>query len=230
MRDMNHKRAYDRERMRRLYYGPQPDRDPDDPPRILVIDIETMANLAWTWGVWQQNIAPAQIVQHKRTISWAARWVGDRHVMFASEFHDGRENMVEMAWTLLDMADAVVGYNSKRFDVKHLQTEFDLLGLGPTSPFQHIDLYGVARREFQYGSNKLEAIASRKGIGKKREHEGFALWLKCEANDEDAWERMRKYNIQDVKLTAKLFEEWRPWIPLRGRQSQKSLRQIVSTR
>ena len=146
-------------------------------PKLLVVDIETMANLAWVWGTWQQDVRPEQIVKHKRTISLAAKWVGSREVRFWSEFHDGREAMVEAAWHLLDEADGVVGYNSKRFDVKHLNTEFKLSPLPPPTHFQHIDLYQVTKREFAFGSNKLESVADRLGLGKKREHEGFKLWL-----------------------------------------------------
>jgi DNA polymerase elongation subunit (family B) len=201
----------------------------DDPPvKILVIDIETMANLAWVWGTWQQNIQPKAIVKHKRTISFAAKWVGRPKVFFYSEFHQGREAMVRAAWELLDQADAIVGYNSKRFDVKHLNTEFKLEGYHPPAHFQHIDLYQVTKREFAFGSNKLESVAERMGLGKKREHEGFALWLKCEAGDAKAWKAMRQYNIQDVRLTEKLFEEYRPWLPLRGSQSQKKLREVLA--
>lgn len=196
-------------------------------PKLLVVDIETMANLSWTWGVWQQDIAPSQIVKHKRTISWAAKWVGKPAIYFASEFHNDRDDMVRRIWHLIDDADAVVGYNSKRFDIKHLNTEFDMLELGPPRAFQHIDLLTIARREFAHGSNKLESIAQRLGLGAKREHEGFALWVKTEARDPDAWEDMRMYNMNDVLLTEKLFERWRSWIPLRGRQSQKSLRRLI---
>jgi uncharacterized protein YprB with RNaseH-like and TPR domain len=196
-------------------------------PRVLVVDIETMANLAWVWGVWQQNVSPKQIVKHKRTISFAAKWLGEKKVSFYSEFHDGREAMVHAAWKMLDDADAVVGYNSKRFDIKHLNTEFSLEHIGPPSHFQHIDLYQIARREFAHGSNKLESIATRLGLGHKREHEGFGLWLKCEAGDEGAWKRMRAYNKQDVRLTESLFDEFRPWIALRGTSSQKRLRQVL---
>jgi hypothetical protein len=39
---------------------------------------------------------------------------------------------------------------------------------------------------------------------------------------------MRQYNIQDVRLTEKLFEEYRPWLPLRGSQSQKKLREVLA--
>lgn len=196
--------------------------------KLLVVDIETMANLAWVWGTWQQDVAPAQIVQHKRTISFAAKWVGDSKIQFWSEFHHGHEVMVNEAWSLLDEADAVIGYNSKRFDVKHLNTEFKLYGYPPPSPFQQIDLLTVTRREFAFGSNKLEAVADRLGLGKKREHEGFALWLKCEAGDPDAWKRMRAYNKRDVQLTEQLFEEFREWIPLRGHQSQKRVRELIA--
>ena len=198
------------------------------PPKLLVVDIETMANLAWVWDVWDQNIAPNQIVKHKRTISWAAKWVGERKVHFASEFHTpNRNDMIHEIWALLDEAEGVIGYNSKRFDIRHLNTEFAALGWPPPSGFQHIDLYSITRREFAFGSNKLESVARRLGLGAKRETEGFPLWVKCEAGDADAWRRMKDYNINDVKLTERLFEPYRPWIPLRGRQSQKRLRRLV---
>lgn len=224
-RDMEHKRAYDRARMRRKYWAERG----FEPQRLLVIDIETMANLVWEWDTHPRPffLDPKMIVQHKRTISFAAKWVGERNVHFASEFDHGRKAMVKLAWEMLDEADAVIGYNSKRFDTRHLNTEFALERLGPPSYFQHIDLLTVTRREFLFGSNKLEAVADRLGLGKKREHEGFGLWLKVEAGDADAAHRMKLYNIQDVKLTEKLFEEFREWIPIRGPQSQKQIRKVL---
>ena len=194
-----------------------------------MIDIETMANLAWVWGNWKQDIHPKQIVKHKRTISFAAKWVGQKKVLFYSEFHHGREEMVDAAWKLLDAADAVISYNGKRFDAKHLNTEFKLRHLQPPSHYQHIDLLQVTRREFAFGSNKLESVAQRMGLGKKEEHEGFALWLKCEAGDAAAWRRMRSYNKKDVRLTEDLFLEYLPWIALRGSQSQKRLREVLDS-
>ena len=182
------------------------------PMKLLVIDIETMANLAWTWGTWDQNIAPAQIVKHKRVLSWAAKWYGNTAVEFFSEFRDGREDMVRQAWDRLNAADGVIGYNSKKFDVKHLNTEFFVDGLTPPAPFAHIDLLQTVRKEFAFGSNKLAAVADRLGIGSKLEHEGFALWLKCEAGDAQAWKRMEAYNRQDVVLTEQLYKTILPWI------------------
>lgn len=219
---------------RKLYWQKQgltPDRDVPNtefrPIRLLIIDIETMANLSWTWDVWQQNIAPSQIVQHKRTISWAGKWLGQKSVLFRSEYHHSREKMVEDAHEILNTADGVIGYNSKRFDNKHLNTEFTVEGYTPPAPFAHIDLMDTIKREFMFGSNKLESVASRMGIGHKQEHEGFALWVKTAAHDPhihafypeisdedvaDAWARMKRYNVQDVKLTEQLYQKILPWI------------------
>lgn len=199
-------------------------------PRLLVVDIETMANLCWSWGTWQQNIAPSQIVKHKRTICFAAKWVGEKKVRFFSEYHNGHDAMVRNAWELLDEADAVIGYNSKRFDVKHLNTEFDLAGLGAPSHFQHIDLYQVAKKEFAHGSNKLDSILDRKGMDRKLEHEGFGLWLKCEAGDPKAWRQMKAYNTGDVRRTEELFEEWRNagWLLSRGISSSVKVRDLLN--
>jgi len=200
-------------------------------PRLLVIDIETMANLVWSWETHGQRFyfGDSQVVKHKRTICFAAKWVGVPNVMFASEFHQGREAMFRAAWDLMNEADAVIGYNSKRFDVKHLAWEFKREGLGPPSHFMHIDLYTVARREWALGSYKLDSLVRRLELGHKQEHEGFGLWLRCEAGDEDAWRQMRAYNVQDVKLTERLFEDCRAWVPLRGVQSQRRLRELVGT-
>ena len=195
--------------------------------KLLVIDIETMANLAWVWDTWQQNIYPKQIVKHKRTICFAAKWVGQKKVYFFSEFHHGHEEMVKAAWRLLDEADAVISYNGKRFDNKHLNTEFKLLGFDPPSHFQHVDLLQVTRREFAFGSNKLESVAKRLGLGEKEEHEGFGLWLKCEAGVVSAWKRMRAYNRKDVLITEKLFIDYIPWLTPRGPQSQKRIRDLL---
>jgi hypothetical protein len=65
------------------------------------------------------------------------------------------------------------------------------------------------------------------GLGKKEEHEGFGLWLKCEAGDKAAWKRMRSYNRKDVKLTEDLFLDYLPWILPRGSNSQKRIRNLL---
>ena len=42
------------------------------------------------------------------------------------------------------------------------------------------------------------------------ENEGHELWLKCMAGNANAWKVMKRYNIQDVRVTEKLYDKLRP--------------------
>lgn len=185
---------------------------PGNPMKLLVIDIETQPNLAYVWGVWNQNIAPSQLVTEKEIISFAAKWLGDDEVIFRSTYHDGKLPMVHSAHALMDKADGVITYNGAKFDVKHLNREFLQAGMWPPSPYKSIDLLQTVRRKFEFTSRKLDNVADKMGIGRKVEHEGFALWLKCMKDDATAWAKMREYNIHDVRMTEKLYHELLPWI------------------
>ena len=180
--------------------------------RILALDIETTPILCWTWGLWKQNIYPGQVVKPSQMLCWAAKWKGDTEVEFRGLKPDGRKRMVKRLWRLLDEADAVLHYNGRRFDIPHIQREFLELGLKPPAPFKQIDLIATAKRQFRFDSNKLDQVAKQVGIGQKVEHEGFALWLRCIDGEQSAWDRMRRYNEQDVRLTERLYEVLRPWV------------------
>lgn len=180
--------------------------------RTLVIDIETRPNLAYVWSLWDQRVGLNQIAETHSVISFAAKWDGERKMMFYSDHHDGHDVMVQAAWDLMNEADAIVHYNGRSFDVKHLNREFVLAELGPPSPHRDIDLLATAKGRFKFASNKLDHVADQLGLGRKVQHEGFELWVKCMAGDDKAWAKMRRYNIGDVKLTEKLYHRLMPWI------------------
>ena len=180
--------------------------------RLLVLDIETSPSLVYTWGLFDQTIGISQVVKPTEVICFAAQFVGEKKMHFASVYHDGKAGMVDLLWSLFDDADVVIGYNSKGFDVKHIQREFLEMGLHRPTPFQQVDLFHVVKQNFRFLSNKLDWVSQRLDIGHKAHHEGFGLWEKCLANDDAAWARMKRYNIQDVKLTMDLYLNLRPWI------------------
>ncbi|WP_165384856.1 ribonuclease H-like domain-containing protein [Cryobacterium sp. SO1] len=180
--------------------------------KILTFDIETRPNLAYTWGLWDQNISLAQLIEPGAVFAFAAKWYHEKRTRFHSDHTDGHADMVLAAWKLLDEADIVVHYNGKNFDVKHLNREFVLAGLTPPSPFKQVDLLQVARSQFKFQSNKLDHVASQLGLGGKTSHTGFQLWIDCMAGDAKAWRLMERYNRQDVKLTEALYDRLRPWI------------------
>ena len=61
-------------------------------------------------------------------------------------------------------------------------------------------------------SNKLDHVSQELGIGKKTSHQGFELWQACMNNDSKAWKLMKKYNVNDVKLTEELYDRIKPWL------------------
>jgi hypothetical protein len=181
-------------------------------PRILILDIETAPHLAYVWGLWDQRVGLNQIVEVSSVLCFAAKWHGRPKVHFASDHHDGHDQMVAKAHALVDEADAVVHYNGRAFDMKHLRREFLLAGLGPPSPHKDIDLLTVARSKFKFASNKLAHISVALGLEGKAETGGFELWTGCMAGDAAAWRTMKSYNVQDVLQTEQVYDRLLPWI------------------
>lgn len=182
-------------------------------PKVLVIDIETSPNVVYAWGLWDQNIGISQVIEPSRVLCFAAKWVGQKKVMFYGE-KDGRERMIKAAWDLLNDADVVVGYNHVQFDLPHLHREFVLAGMIPPSPAQDIDLLKVNRQRFKFASNKLGYVTEALGLDTKIETGGQSLWNDVLKGDRKAWVEFRKYNIQDVLITEQLFELLIPWIKM----------------
>lgn len=180
--------------------------------KVLFIDIETTPNLAHVWGLWNQNVGLNQLLEATEMFSFAAKWLGEKRTAFYSTFHNGKEAMVQAAWDLLNEADVVVGWNSKSFDVKHLNREFLLAGFPPPSNFKQVDLLLEVRKVFKFPSNKLQYVSTALGYTGKVSHEGHTLWIKCLADDPKAWASMRKYNKQDVDLLEPMYLQLRPWI------------------
>lgn len=180
--------------------------------KILLLDIETAPNLAYVWGLWQQNVGLNQIESAGYTLCWAAKWLHEDTVMFDSIKKSGEKRMLQRIHKLLDQADAVVHYNGVKFDIPTLNKEFLKNDMTPPAPYKHIDVLLHCRRIFRFESNKLDYVAKALGLGSKVKHEGFELWVQCMAGDKAAWKRMEEYNRHDVVLLERVYERVLPWI------------------
>lgn len=180
--------------------------------KILALDIETQPNVALVWDLWQKHpIPPQAVTQATEMLCWAAKWIGDPEIVFRASYGGGKADMILTMWTLLNEADAVVHYNGARFDIPYLNMEFVRQGLDPPSPYQQIDLYKFVKKNFSFPSKKLVYVSREFGLSGKIEHEGFPLWIKCINGDEDAWARMKEYNVRDTELLEDLYFKLRPW-------------------
>ena len=189
--------------------------------KILTIDVETAPTLAYTWGLWDQSIGLNQIVEPTYILSWAAKWLGKKEIIFGgiNKHTKGKCSakyeavMIKGMWELLDEADIVVGHNSNAFDLKHLNSAFIRAKMPPPSSYRKIDTLKIAKANMKFISNKLEHLTYTLGLEHKMHHEGFELWTKCMAGDPKAWRIMEKYNKKDVGITEQLYMELRAYMP-----------------
>jgi hypothetical protein len=180
--------------------------------KILLLDIEMAPNVAHVWGIWDQNIGLNQLRESSYVMCYAAKWLGDKKMVFDSVKKSTPKKMLEGIHKLLDEADAVIHYNGRRFDIPSLNKEFLLHGMFPPAPFKEIDLLTVAKSRFRFVSNKLDYVAQSLGLGKKTEHSGHELWVQCMAGIPKAWKLMEEYNKNDVILLEAVYERFKPWI------------------
>lgn len=185
-------------------------------PRILLLDIETAPVRAFVWRLWKQNVFLDQIISDWFMLTWAAKWLLDEGIMSnkltpeeARTENDFR--IVENLWHLLNQADIVIAHNGERFDIPKIKSRFVLYGLPPTTFYQQIDTMKVAKREFGFSSNKLEALARTFGLEGKVNTD-FTLWSSCLDGDPTALSYMEIYNKKDVSLLEEVYLILRPYI------------------
>lgn len=183
--------------------------------KTLCIDIETTPNLAHVWGLWDQNVGLNQLLEATEMLCFAAKWLDVPRMYFGRQraLDGDKQDMVTLAWNLLDEADTVMHFNGKRFDVPHLNREFAQYGMNPPSPFKQIDLLNAVKKQFKFPSNKLDYVLKAFGLPQKKKHEGHEMWIKCMAWDEAAWRRMTAYVKRDVRALEDLYYRIQPWIP-----------------
>ena len=193
-------------------------KDPSYQKRVLFIDIENMAHLVWAWELYDTNAIEVERPGH--LLSMAYKWLGEKktHVIAQCDYpeyvpmSDDDSHLCEDIWKLLDSTDVIVGHNAQRFDIKKINYRFMINGLEPTSPYKVVDTLTELKKVAKPPSGKLDSLGKDMKLGRKIEHEGWALWKKCYHGDPHAWEKMKLYNRQDVDLLEKWYLKLRPWI------------------
>lgn len=187
-------------------------------PKILILDIETAPLRAWVFQkqIWKANISNEMVISEWFMLSWSAKWLHDDHVM--SDVLTGKEAKVEddkrivkSLWKLIDEADITIAHNGIHFDTPNINTRFLLNGLPPTRPYKQIDTLYIAKKQFGFTHNSLNALAELFHLGGKIDT-SFELWSKCVDGSDEALKEMETYNIQDVKLLEDVYLALRPWI------------------
>lgn len=182
-------------------------------PRVLLIDIETLPNLGYTWGKYEQNVLSYVKEWELASFAWKELGRGKVEAIARPDFADKTDaSLVKAVRGIVEQADILIGHNIDRFDSPKLRSKFVVAGLSPTS-YRTIDTRTMARKYFGFNSNKLDDLAKTLGIGQKLQTGGFDLWLQCIAGDPKAWAKMVRYNKWDVVLLEKIYLALRAWYP-----------------
>jgi len=180
-------------------------------PKVLFFDIETAPNLAYVWGKYEQDVIAFKSEWH--LLSFAYKWLGNPEVK-CETMHNQRNDkkLSKKLRDLFDEADVIIAHNGDAFDIKKARARFAFWGLKPPSQFATVDTCKVAKRYFNFNSNRLNDLGIYFKVGQKVKHTGFDLWLGCLKNNRASWALLEKYNKQDVILLEEVYNKLLPWM------------------
>jgi DNA polymerase elongation subunit (family B) len=194
-------------------------------PKILFWDLETSHNIVASFTLRPEYINHDNILQERSIICGAWKWQGSKKIdaiavtdfpSFKTSRHEDKEVLLKLV-EVINEADAIVAHNGDRFDWKYLKTRCLINGIEtPKQPIL-IDTLKVARRHFNFNSNRLDYIGQVLGVGCKIKTSN-EMWLAIADSrvpEDDAREfvrKMVKYNKQDVKLLEEVFNKLLPFI------------------
>lgn len=183
--------------------------------KILILDIETSPMKAWVWRRWKETVHLSQTIQEWFMLSWSGKWLGEKSfgfVLTPEEINNEDDSRIlKELHSTLNEADIVIAHNGKKFDIPKINTRFILNNLPPTTPYRQIDTLEVAKKQFGFSSNSLDALATFFGFDNKDPHD-FELWKSCLEGNREELQRLLNYNKKDVEILEKIYLKLRPWI------------------
>jgi len=199
-------------------------------PKIVIFDIENYCNVVNSWQTYGQSWSAIDTEFEWHILCFAAKWLGEKTKVYSLDQYKGykpmqvrtkdtllirkpdEKKLLQDLWNILDEADIVIGWNSKRFDTKKVVSKLLAYDFPPPSPFKQIDVMQEKKKIAASNSNSLNNTGQEWGLGMKLPHTGFSLWKGCAVGDKKSWKTMKDYNIQDVILTEKAYLYLRPWM------------------
>lgn len=193
-----------------------PEAQEDKKPKILLLDVETAASVAVSFGRRKVNLSQDHILcEGGWLLSYAYKYLGDTEikssVLTSDEALDrDDERLLVEIWDLIEDSDFVIGHNIDNFDLPIVKARCIINGIPPIRKIRTIDTLKIAR-EFRFNSNKLESLCAQLDLTYKIKHSGVKLWTDCQYGDVDALNKMQEYNVGDVICLEELYLLLRPY-------------------
>lgn len=181
-------------------------------PKILLLDIETTPYVSLTWSRYKVDRV-ASVVQGRYVLSIAYSWLhsGETDVIALPDFKTAYRRdktddtrLIKRIHELESEADLIIGHNVDRFDLKRIRGRYLAQGLQFPGKTPTVDTLKAIKRHAELDSHRLDDVCQMLGIGEKLPHTGIEMWWGCMNGDQEAWDLMCEYNINDV---SPLLEE-----------------------
>lgn len=186
--------------------------------KTLLFDVETFPETGYYFDPWKEgNIV--KNVKHGYMLCWTVKYLDGRTITKALPDYKGYKagssddsQLIRELHDLFEEADILIAHNGDRFDIKESNKRFIYHSLTPPSPYKTVDTLKIAKRNFNFISNRLDDLGEFLGVGRKVKHPGFEMWEGCQLGDDRSWQLMKKYNKQDVVLLENVYKKLLPWV------------------
>ncbi len=175
--------------------------------KIIYFDIENTPLTGQAWGTYEQNLL--SVLKDTELLSFAYK-INDGRTQVLSRRLYSERRLVKELWKLFNEADVLVAHNGDSFDIKMSNQYFVKFGLPPPSPYKSIDTKKIAKRYFRFSQNKLDYLGKFL-FNERKIPTNFDLWVRCMEGDVKSLKLMEVYNIQDVDLLYKVYQELKAW-------------------
>lgn len=181
--------------------------------KILIYDIETSPNIGWFWRAgYKLNISPDNIIKERAIICISYKWLGEKQVYNLS-WDDQQDDkfLIEQFIEVLNEADLIVAHNGDNFDLKWIKTRAIKHGLKMLINYPQFDTLKVAKKKFNFNSNRLDYITKYLGFEGKIKTE-IGLWKDIFLrNCPKAMNKMLTYCDEDVRQLEKVYKVLMGW-------------------
>jgi len=186
-------------------------------PKILLLDIETSPLEAYIWQkeVWKAKVNEEKLISDWFIISYAAKWLNEEEIISGvltpeEVIEENDRRIVGELWDLFNEAEIIIAHNGDEFDIPNIKSRFIVYNMMPPIPYKTIDTLKIARREFGFTYNSLNALANKLNLETKLEV-NFKLWRESKRGNPDALKEMNEYNKVDVLVLESVYLALRPW-------------------
>jgi DNA polymerase elongation subunit (family B) len=191
-------------------------------PKILLLDIETAPLTGYFWRLFEEQGGTSMLDGDWFLLSWSAKWYDQDKVMYmdqrnAKDLENEKKILIPLR-ALMEQADIIIGHNGDRFDIKRINTRIQFHNLEPLIKgidYRTIDTLKIAKKHFDFTSNKLEYLAKFLGCKQRKTKSkvfpGVELWKECLKRNKEAFKEMQAYNMQDVLTLQDVYDKLKAW-------------------